>query len=123
MLSGTDQSVVTGMRRLSGKLGSHRPAGVDPVVFMWPDLHGLLWLQPALWEAKVGRPLGPGRREAKETMSLQLLLIVAAIGVVPVVGKLIKAIVELLIRLVATALTVMIVVIVLAAFASHGKLF
>lgn len=59
----------------------------------------------------------------KETMSLQLLLIVAAMGVVPVVGKLIKAMVELMVRLVATAFTVLFVVIVLAAFASHGKLF
>jgi len=89
---------------------------------MWPDLHGLLWLQPALWEAKVGRPLGPGRREAKETMSLHLLLIVAVIGVVPVVSKLIKAIVELVVRLVATAFTVLFVVLVLAAFVSHGKM-
>jgi hypothetical protein len=61
--------------------------------------------------------------EAKETMSLQLLLIVAAIGVLPLVGKLVKAIVEILVRLIATAFTVLLVVIVLAAFASHGKLF
>jgi hypothetical protein len=59
--------------------------------------------------------------EAKE-MSLQLLLIVAAIGVVPVVGKLIKAIVELVVRLVATAFTVLFVVLVLTAFVSHGKI-
>lgn len=56
-------------------------------------------------------------------MSLQLLLIVAAIGVVPVISRLIKAMVELLVRLIATAFTVMGIVIVLAAFASHGKFF
>lgn len=55
-------------------------------------------------------------------MSLQLLLIVAAIGVMPVVGRLIKAVVELLVGLVATAFTVLLIVIVVAAFASHGKL-
>lgn len=60
--------------------------------------------------------------EAKETMSLQLLLMVAAIGVLPVVGKLIKAIVALVVRLVATAFTVLFVVLVLAAFVSHGKM-
>jgi hypothetical protein len=59
--------------------------------------------------------------EAKE-MSLQLLLIVAAIGVLPVVSKLIKAIVALVVRLVATAFTVLFVVLVLAAFVSHGKM-
>lgn len=62
-----------------------------------------------------------GRKEAKE-MSLQLLLIVAAIGVLPVVGKLIKAIVEFVVRLVATAFTVLFVVLVLTAFVSHGKI-
>jgi hypothetical protein len=56
-------------------------------------------------------------------MSLQLLLVVAAIAVVPVVGRLIKAVVEFAIRLVATAFTVLFVVLVLAAFASHGRLF
>jgi len=71
---------------------------------------------------KAGRPLGPGRKEAKETMSLQLLLVVAAVGVVPMVGKLVKAIVEALVRLVATAFTVLFVVIVVAALVSHGKL-
>lgn len=55
-------------------------------------------------------------------MSLQLLLIVAAIGVVPVVGRLIKAIVKLVVRLVATVFTVLFIVLVLAAFASHGKM-
>jgi hypothetical protein len=62
------------------------------------------------------------RKEAKQTMSLQLLLIVAAIGVIPVVGRLIKAIVELAVRLIATVFTVLFVVLVLAAFASHGKM-
>ena len=72
---------------------------------------------------RLGDPWGSGRKEAKETMSLQLLLVVAAIGVVPVVSKLIKAIVQLVVRLVATAFTVLFFVLVLAAFASHGKLF
>ena len=55
-------------------------------------------------------------------MSLQLLLIVAAIGVLPVVSRLIKTIVELAVRLIATVFTVLFVVLVLAAFASHGKM-
>lgn len=55
-------------------------------------------------------------------MSLQLLLVVAAIGVVPVVIRLIKAIVEFLVRLVAMAFTVLFAVLVLTAFASHGKM-
>jgi hypothetical protein len=55
-------------------------------------------------------------------MSLQLLLIVAAIGIAPAVGRLIKAVVDVLVKLIATAFTVLFVVLVLAAFASHGKL-
>lgn len=55
-------------------------------------------------------------------MSLQLLLIVAAIGFAPAVGRLIKAFVEFLVKLVATTFTVLFVVLVLTAFASHGKL-
>lgn len=81
---------------------------------MWPDLHGHHPPPPATVETQGW--------EEKETMSLQLLLIVAAIGVVPVVSKLIKAIVELVVRLVATAFTVLFIVLVLAAFVSHGKM-
>lgn len=81
---------------------------------MWPDLHGHHGLRQPLLETQGW--------EAKETMSLQLLLIVAAIGAVPVVSKLIKAIVELVVRLVATAFTVLFIVLVLAAFVSHGKM-
>lgn len=55
-------------------------------------------------------------------MSLQLLLVVAAIGFAPAVGRLIKAFVEFMVRLIATAFTVLFVVLVLAAFATHGKL-
>ncbi len=55
-------------------------------------------------------------------MSLQLLLVVAAIGVIPAIGRLIKAIVEALVKLIATAFTVLFVMLVLAVFASHGKL-
>ena len=81
---------------------------------MWPDLHGHHGLRQPLLETQGW--------EAKETMSLQLLLIVAAIGAVPVVSTLIKAIVELVVRLVATAVTVLFIVLVLAAFVSHGKM-
>jgi hypothetical protein len=55
-------------------------------------------------------------------MSLQLLLVMAAIGVIPAIGKLIRALVELLVRLIVTAFTVLFVMLVLAVFASHGKL-
>jgi hypothetical protein len=74
-------------------------------------------------EAKGCASAGFGRGEATGTMSLQLLLIVAAIGVVPVVSRLFKAIMELLVRLIATAFTVLFVVLVLAVLAAHGKLF
>ncbi len=55
-------------------------------------------------------------------MSLQLLLIVAAIMVIPAIGKLIKTAIELMVKLVTTTFTVLFVVIVLAAFVSHGRL-
>jgi len=88
---------------------------------MWSDLHGHHRPAPGTVEdARLGDYWA--RKEAKQTMSLQLLLIVAAIGVIPVVGRLIKAIVELAVRLIATVFTVLFVVLVLAAFASHGKM-
>lgn len=88
--------------------------GLTCVVTIGPNQH--------CGNERLGDPWVLGRKEAKETMSFQLLLIAAAIGVVPVVSRLIKAIVELLVRLVATAFTVLLIVIVVAAFASHGRL-